>query len=193
MIARPYTFSEEADSIVVEWMTRTIPIELHFLALGLLVLLPLLFVFRAPFSRFADRHLHVHWTPKVYGILAPLLSVACAMILLFAKTPSPSTTWKFDNEGVSVKAPEATTALKWPDLASVNFEPVKKGKFTLVLTSTKGPVIRLEIFRIDGSLQEKIVEWVGHRFRLDSSLPDFTDEADLDDDLPPPPSNSPIK
>lgn len=193
MIAHPYTFTEDSGSLVVEWISRTLPIELRFLALGLLVLLPLLFVFRGPISRFADRHLHIHWSPKVYGILAPIVSVMCALILLFARTPSPSTTWKFNNEGVSVVAPEGTTDLKWPDLASVHFEPVAKEKFTLVLTSIKGPVIRLEIFRIDGSLQEKIVEWVGHRFRLEASLPEIPDEEDLDDALSSPPSSSPKK
>jgi hypothetical protein len=150
-------------------------------------------VFRGAFSRFADRHLHIHWTPKIYGILAPTLSVVCAMILLLAKTPSRSISWELDTTGVSVRSPEGEADLKWPELASVQFEPVSEGKFTLVLTSTKGRILRLDISQIDGALQEKIVEWIGHHFRLDSSLPDFTDETDLDDDLPPPPSSSPKK
>lgn len=192
-MARPYTFTEESGSILVEWMSWTLPVELQYFALGLLIVLPFLFVFRGAFSRFADRHLHIHWPPKVYGILAPVLSVICGTILLLARPVQPFTTWKLDNEGISVRAPEGTTDLKWSDLGAVQFEPVSKGNFTLVLTTKNGEILRLPLFQIDGSLQEKIVEWVGHHFRLDSSLPDVADELDLDEPLPSPPSAFPKK
>jgi hypothetical protein len=61
---------------VVEWtIADTCQLNYSFWRWGCWSFSPSCLCFVEPISRFADRHLHIHWTPKIYGILAPTLSV----------------------------------------------------------------------------------------------------------------------
>ena len=95
MIPGEYTLYEEAGSLIVEWMKPVLPIEIKVISLLFLVAMPLLFIFRGTFARFADRHLHIPANTKVFGILAPSISLVCGVLLIFAREPQAMTYWNF--------------------------------------------------------------------------------------------------
>ncbi len=184
MIPSEYTLYEEAGSLIVEWMKPVLPIEIKVISLLFLVAMPLLFIFRGTFARFADRHLHIHANPKVFGILAPSISLVCGVLLIFAREPQAMTYWNFGTEGISVKNPNGTAALPWTAVENAAYDEQSPEKATLVLKSKEGKKVALVLSWIFPEHQNKILGFINdatnHRFSL-PAVEDPEEEADGDE------------
>lgn len=172
---------EQAGSLVIQWTGPTLPIEFKFISLGLLATLPLLFFFRRGVARFADRHLHIHWSPLAFGIVAPLLSLACGVFLLFANLPPRLSILDLGKEGVSIKTSNGQSQIKWDEIASATFDlpSPKSDNATLVLKSKDGHASWLPLSWLPLSYQEKVLAFINtateNRFQLPVRLEDPTD------------------
>jgi hypothetical protein len=171
-----YSILEEAGTFIVEWARPTLPIEIKAIALLLLAILPFLYIFRDPFARFADRHLHIHWSPKTFGVLAPAISLACATLLLFVKEPGGMIFWNLDATKVSVKSPNGSAAMNWDDVDSAVFNEKSPEKSTLVLKTKNGKELWLILSWLYPVHQEKAIDFINqsthHRFNLSVDIPD---------------------
>jgi hypothetical protein len=98
-----YEMMEQAGSLVIQWTGPTLPIEFKFISLGLLATLPLLFSSGGGVARFADRHLHIHWSPLAFGIVAPLLSLACGFFFCLQICPPAFRFWIWERKGFQSK------------------------------------------------------------------------------------------
>lgn len=179
-----YELSEHAGSLLVEWMKPTLPIEIKMICLGVLVLLPFLFIFRRPIARFSDRHLHIHWSPTVFGILAPLMSLVCGVLLFFVREPAPKIFWGLGPIGITVKTPNGPTSLRWSDVDSAAYDAQNPEKTTLVLKSKEGQNIQLVLAWVAPEHQDKILGFINqstkNRFNL-KALEEPEDESDNDE------------
>ena len=186
MIPGEYTLYEEAGSLIVEWMKPVLPIEMKVISLLFLAVMPLLFIFRGAFARFADRHLHIHASPKVFGVLAPTISLACGILLLFVQEPKATTYWNFGTEGVSVKNPNGVATLPWTAVDSIAYDDQSPEKATLVLKSSGGKKVTFVLSWIYPEHQDRILEFIHnathHRFSL-PAVEGPEEEAD-DDEVP---------
>lgn len=188
MTPSEYTLFEKTGSLIVQWMRPTLPVEIKVLSIGLLVLLPFLFFFRAPFARFADRYLHVHWSPKIFGILAPTVSLVCGFLLLFVKEPEGMIYWNLGTTGVSVKSPNGNAALNWSEIDAATFDTQSPEPATLVLKSKEGRNVWLVLSWVEPEHQDKVIDFINqatdNRFNL-AGIPEEQEETE-DDELPSP-------
>lgn len=183
-MVRPYTFTEESGSIVVEWMTRTLPVELQYFALGLLVVLPFMFVFRGAFSRFADQHLHIHGSPKIFGVLAPCLSLLSGLTLFFVREPRRIILWDLEMFGISVETPHERGSLFWKDVSAAAYDTKTPTQATLVLSSKGNQSVRLDLSKVEPTHQDKIIDFINrstaNRFHL-TYIPDSPEDSEEND------------
>ncbi|MBL0058688.1 MAG: hypothetical protein IPP35_06195 [Elusimicrobia bacterium] len=178
--AMEYTLTEQAGSILVEWMGLTLPVEIKYIALALLVLLPFLFLFRRAIARFADRHLHIHWSPKVYGLGAPVLSILCGLLLYFAKEPETMIAWNLGENGVYVKSPNGKAKMDWAEIETAVYpEPKSKPDMeALVLKSKDGRQVWMDFSGLAPEHEETVLDFINrstnNRFNLhpDETRPD---------------------
>lgn len=179
-----YELSEHAGSLLVEWMKPTLPIEIKMICLGVLVLSPFLFIFRRPIARFADRHLHLHWNPTVFGVLAPLISMIGGGLLFFAQAPARKYYWDLKPKGITVKTPNGPASLLWSDVDSAAYDAQNSEKTTLVLKSREGQNIQLVLAWVTSEHQDKILGFINqstkNRFNL-KALEEPEDESDNDE------------
>ena len=186
MFPGEYTLYEETGSLIVEWMKPVLPIEMKVISLLFLAVMPLLFIFRGAFARFADRHLHIHASPKVFGVLAPSISLVCGALLIFARDPQAMTYWNFGTEGLSVKNPNGIATLPWTEVDSVAYDDQSPEKATLVLKSSGGKKVTLVLSWIYTEHQDKILEFIRQATHQRFSLPavEGPDEETDDDEVP---------
>jgi len=182
MIPGEYTLYEEAGSMIVEWMKPVLPMEIKVIALLFLITMPLLFIFREAFARFADRHLHIHASPKVFGVLAPSISLVCGTLLIFARDPQAMTYWNFGTEGLSVKNPNGIATLPWTEVDSVAYDDQSPEKDTLVVKSSGGKKVTLVLSWIYPEHQDKILEFIRQVTHQRFSLPAVEDPDEEPDD-----------
>lgn len=167
-----YFLSDEAGVLRVDWIGSTLPVELKVIALGLLILMPILFIFRRPLAAFADRHMHIHLSPTVYGVIAPIVSLGCGTFLIFVREPSQIMSMTLDQKGVSVTAGDKTSTTAWNDIATAVVLDPKQARDGggLVLTTKSGGQNRLPIFRMAFEHQDKVVQRINtetnNRFAL---------------------------
>lgn len=166
-----YEFFEQAGSIVVKWMGPTFPIEITYIAVAFLAILPFLFFFRRPFARFADRHLHIHWSPNVFGILAPTLSLVCGVLLVFSKEPKGMIYWDLEPTGLSVKSPNGTAAMKWTEIDSAAFDERRPEKSTLVFKTKSGRELWLELSWLEPENQNTLLAFINRSTQNRFNLP----------------------
>lgn len=189
-----YTFFEQPGSTIVEWMEPVLPIEIKVISLLLLATMPLLLLFRVPFAHFADRHLHIHGSPRLFGTGAVILSLAGGILLLFVKEPRTAIYWNFGNTGVSVKSPNGTAGLKWSDVDVGAYDDKSPEPATLTLKSKDGKTVWLVLSWMEPLHQEKVVAFINkatnNKFNL-AVLP--REETETEDDEPLSPIESRIK
>lgn len=173
-----YEMMEKAGSLFIQWTGPTVPIEFTFISLVLLATLPFLFYFRGGVARFADRHLHVHWSPLAFGIAAPLLSLACGTFLLFTNLPPRLSILDLGRDGVSVKTSNGQSQINWDEITSATFDSLstKSDNTTLVLKSKDSHALWLPLSWFPLDHQEKILAFIntatGNRFHLPERLED---------------------
>ena len=155
-----YDVFEEGGSLLIRWMEPSLPVEIKVVAVGLLAVLPFLYFFRGPIARFADRHLHIHWSPNVFGILAPALSLVCGILLLFVKNPTGMIYWDLEPAGAFVKSPSGAAHLEWDDVDSAVFDEKSHEKSTLVLKTKKGQELRLVLSWLESVHREKAIDYI---------------------------------
>jgi hypothetical protein len=170
-----YEIIEQAGTISVQWTGPSLPGELTVLALALLAILPFLFIFRHAVARFADRHLHIHWTPRVFGIGAPLLSLICGILLFGARVPPNVATWHLGINGISIQSSNGQTEIEWAETAEAVFDTHPPSeKSSLILKSKDGGSVWIPLSWFIPNHQEKILSFINrsteNRFGLPQSL-----------------------
>lgn len=155
-----YDVFEEGGSLLVRWMEPSLPVEIKVMSVCLLAVLPFLYFFRGPIARFADRHLHIHWSPNVFGVLAPVLSLICGALLLFVKPPAGMIYWDLEPTGVFVKSPSGTAHLAWDDVDSAAFDDKSREKSTLVLKTKNGRELHLVLSWLGSVHREKAIDCI---------------------------------
>lgn len=177
-----YTLTEQAGSILVEWMGPTLPIEIKYILLALLVLMPFLFFFRHSIARFADRHLHIHWGPIAYAVGAPVLSILCGILLCFDKGPETMIAWNLRENGVYVKSPNGKAEMAWAEVQTAVYpEPKSKPDIAALVLKTKdGRQVWLDFSGLAPEHEATILAFINrstnNRFTL------HPDETRLDDE-----------
>ncbi|MBK8574306.1 MAG: hypothetical protein IPN90_01045 [Elusimicrobia bacterium] len=165
-----YMILKQPGFLFVEWMSPTFPIEIKVTLIGLLTVLPFLFIFRGPVTRFADRHMHIHWSSNVIGIGAPLISLLCGVFLFFVKAPEGLVSWEMDEQGIKVISASGKANMEWEKVESALVEPNNQSEKTLVLKSKEGQTIFLFLSWLEPLHQDlalsSIDQFTGHRFKF---------------------------
>lgn len=171
-----YEITQQIGTLSVQWTGATLPGEITYISLFLLAVLPFLFFFRGFVSQFADRHLHIHWSPRVFGIGAPVISLVCGILLYFAHIPPQISTWELGPEGVSVNSSNGQAKINWAETETVGFDTGTPNteKSSLILKSKDGHEVWLPLSWLLPDHQEKILSFInastGNRFQLPEHL-----------------------
>lgn len=176
-----YEIIEQAGTLLIEWPTATLPLEIKILASIVLFATPFLYFFRNGISRFAIKHLHFPFGPKVYGLAAPILSLACGVILFFNRDPKPAATWTLTPEGAAVVTVEKRVKMDWKDVETATQPPPKPGDSSapIVLKSKDGKELWLPMAWLELEHQQKVIEFINRatasKYKL--ALPSESDET----------------
>jgi hypothetical protein len=178
-----YSIDQEAGALAIQWMGASLPGEILVLSIFFLALMPFLFFFRRGVATFAHRHLHIHWSPQVFGLIAPALSIVCASLLLFVKEKTPVVRWDLGTESISVRSLERTVSLLWTDVATaIDSSPEAGAGTALFLKTSKGEELWLPLSWLTPEHRGMVVDFINdatqNRFGLSFSPPETEDDED---------------
>ncbi len=154
---------ELKDALIFLWMLPSLSGGWRGACLGLLAVLPFLFLFRRPAAAFAGKHLH--WTgvtPKTLGLLAPSLSILAGTLLWFTRQPQPAIQWHLTREGAVLKSVNGETSLRWPDVESVTFDVRSPSpeNASLIVKTKDGKEAWFVLSWLQPAHREKLLSWI---------------------------------
>lgn len=163
MLSHGYTILEVADTLFFMWMPPTWPATARFFLLALLVLLPVLFIFRSRAAEFGARHMHFTFlTPRRIGLGAPALSLAAGLGLWLARPAPPLIQWRLDKEGVTLQSPNGKSSMKWSEVVSIQFDErsPEPDKAAVILKSQDGREAWFILSWLEPPHREKLLSWI---------------------------------
>jgi|GEM_PF-2603135 len=182
LLNNPYRLVESSNFFSVVWMSVPMTQELKFLAISLLILLPLIFIFRSRVALQMNRYFHLPLTGQQIGLGAPLLSVLCALVLFFDRPPHVVLQWVLEPTRLWVKSESGSVSIPWENVRDVQWEgPVsRKDKAVLTFRSKQGPTLRLNFHWLLSEDQDRVFKELERRSGGSFVLPPLPSEEPPD-------------